>query len=59
MKRKTYIKKMRALMTDLYMDKNVWIDKKWVNYFYKALRICRTSDYANAYKGVYSAFKIP
>lgn len=59
MKRKTYIKKMRALLTDLYLDENVWIDKKWINYFYKTLRICRPLDYANAYKGVYSAFKIP
>ena len=59
MKRKTYIKKMRALLTDLYMDDNNWIDKKWINYFYKSLRICHPFDYANAYKGVYNAFKIP
>lgn len=57
MKRKTYKKKMRMLLTDLYMNENSWIDKKWVNYFYKALRSCHTFDYANAYKGVCDAFK--
>ena len=58
MKRKTCVKKTRALLTDLYLDENVWIDKKWINYFYKTLRICRSLDYANAYKSVYNAFKI-
>lgn len=37
MKRKAYIKKMRALLTDLYLDENVWIDKNGSTIFTKLL----------------------
>lgn len=58
MKRKTYVKKMRALMTDLYMDENSLINKELINFCYKGLRTCRVVNYENAYKRICDEFKI-